>query len=229
MMKYARRAAALLVLGISIQAASAQDAALSYPSKPVQIIVPFAAGGGTDVVARLIGSELSGKWHQPVVVENRPGAGGNIGAAVVARSAPDGQTLLMATSGIMGANKALYKSLPFDPLRDFAPVALVSLVPNLIVVNPALPVADLPGLIAYAKARPGQVFYGSAGSGTSLHLSGALFCARAGIEMVHVPYKGGAQAATDPAPEPRPGPTGMCGGAAEFLIRLPGRMPRMSP
>ena len=167
------------------------------PEKPIRLVVPFAAGGSTDVTARMVAQTIGDRLGQPMIVENRPGAGGNIAAEAVARATPDGQTLLMATSGIMGANKALYKSLPFDPLRDFAPVALVSLVPNLIVVNPALPVADLPGLIAYAKARPGQVFYGSAGSGTSLHLSGALFCARAGIEMVHVPYKGGAPAATD--------------------------------
>ena len=167
------------------------------PDKPIRLIAPFVAGGSTDLAARMVAQGVGDRLGQPIVIENRPGAGGNIGAESVARAAPDGHTLLMATSGVIGANKALYKSLPFDPVRDFAPVALVAMVPNLIVVNPALPVQDLPGLIAYAKARPGQVFYGSAGSGTSLHLAGALFCVRAGIEMVHVPYRGGAPAATD--------------------------------
>jgi tripartite-type tricarboxylate transporter receptor subunit TctC len=167
------------------------------PDRPIRMIVPFAAGGSTDVTARMLAQALSGPLGQPVVIENRPGAGGNIGAEAAARSAPDGHTLFMATSGIIGANSALYRRLPFDPLRDFAPISLVSFVPNLIVVNPELPVRDLAELIAYAKARPGQVNYGSAGAGTSLHLSSALFAARAGLDMVHVPYRGGAPAATD--------------------------------
>ena len=167
------------------------------PERPIRLIIPFAAGGSTDVTARLVAQALGDRLGQPVVAENRPGAGGNIGAEAAARAAPDGHTLFMAVSGILAANKALYKTLPFDPLRDFAPISQVAVIPNLIVVNPELPVRDLPGLIAYARARPGQVNYGSAGSGTSLHLASALFAARAGIELVHIPYRGGAPAATD--------------------------------
>ena len=167
------------------------------PERPVRLIIPFAAGGSTDVTARLVAQALGDRLGQPVVAENRPGAGGNIGAEAAARATPDGHTLFMAVSGILAANKALYKTLPFDPLRDFAPISQVSVIPNLIVVNPELPVRDLPGLIAYAKARPGQVNYGSAGSGTSLHLASALFAAKAGIALVHIPYRGGAPAATD--------------------------------
>jgi tripartite-type tricarboxylate transporter receptor subunit TctC len=167
------------------------------PERPVRLIVPFAAGGSTDVTARLIAQALAERLGQPIVIENRPGAGGNIGAEAAARATPDGHTLFVATSGIMAANKALYRSLPFDPIRDFAPISLLAFVPNVIVVNPELPVHDIAGLIAYAKARPGQVNYGSAGAGTSLHLAGALFAARAGLDMVHIPYRGGAPAATD--------------------------------
>ena len=167
------------------------------PERPIRLIIPFAAGGSTDVTARLVAQALGDRLGQPVVAENRPGAGGNIGAEAAARATPDGHTLLMAVSGILAANKALYRTLPFDPLRDFAPISQVAVIPNLIVVNPEVPVRDLPGLIAYARARPGQVNYGSAGSGTSLHLAAALFAAKAGIELVHVPYRGGAPAATD--------------------------------
>jgi tripartite-type tricarboxylate transporter receptor subunit TctC len=131
------------------------------------------------------------------VVENKGGASGIIGTQQVARADPDGHTLLVTLSGFLVTSPALFNSLPWDPVKDFAPVAMVAMVPNLIVVNPDLPVQDIPGLIAHAKANPGRLFYGSAGSGTSLHLAGALFCARAGIEMVHVPYRGGAPAATD--------------------------------
>ena len=167
------------------------------PDRPLRLIIPFAAGGSTDVTARLVAQALGERLGQPVVAENRPGAGGNIGAEAAARAAPDGYTLLMAVSGILAANRALYRSLPYDSLRDFAPISQVAIIPNLIVVNPDLPVRDIAGLIAYAKARPGKLNYGSAGSGTSLHLAAALFAARAGIEMVHVPYRGGAPAATD--------------------------------
>ena len=140
---------------------------------------------------------LPERLGQPVVVENRPGAGGNIAAEAAARSAPDGHTLFMGVSGILAANPALYRSLPFDPLRDFAPISQIAFIPNLVVVHPDLPAHDLAGFIAHAKANPGRVHYGSAGNGTSLHLAGALLAARAGLEMVHVPYRGGAPATTD--------------------------------
>ncbi len=167
------------------------------PDRPIRLIVGFSAGGSTDTTARLVAQALSERLGQPVVVENRPGAGGNIAAEAAARSAPDGYTLFMATSGIMAANQALYRSLPFDSLRDFAPISLVAFVPNLIVIHPDVPARTLAEFIAHAKANPGKLNYGSAGAGTSLHLAGSLLAARAGIDMVHVPYRGGAPAATD--------------------------------
>ncbi|MCO6418677.1 tripartite tricarboxylate transporter substrate binding protein [Siccirubricoccus sp. KC 17139] len=183
-----------LALPAAQRAARAQGWA---PDKPLRLIVGFAAGGSTDLTARLVAQALGERLGQPVVVENRPGAGGNIAAEATARAAPDGYTIHLVTSGVMAANKALYRSLPFDPLKDFAPVGQVAFIPNLIVVNPELPVRNPAELIAYAKARPGQVNYGSAGAGTSLHMAAALFAARAGVEMVHIPYRGGAPAATD--------------------------------
>jgi tripartite-type tricarboxylate transporter receptor subunit TctC len=185
-----------LLMGLAALPAVAHAQSWS-PERPIRLIIPFAAGGSTDVTARLVAQALGHRLGQPVVAENRPGAGGNIGAEAAARAAPDGYTLFMAVSGILAANKALYRTLPFDPLKDFAPISQVAVIPNLIVVNPDLPVRDLPGLIAYAKANPGKVNYGSAGSGTSLHLAAALFAARAGLDMVHIPYRGGAPAATD--------------------------------
>jgi tripartite-type tricarboxylate transporter receptor subunit TctC len=134
---------------------------------------------------------------QPFVIENRPGAGGNVAAEHVARSAPDGHTLFMATSGIIAANQALYRTLPFDALRDFAPVTQVAFVPNILVVHPGVPANTLAELVALARSRPGQINYGSAGSGTSQHIAGALFAARAQLEIQHVPYRGGAPAVTD--------------------------------
>ncbi|WP_149540874.1 Bug family tripartite tricarboxylate transporter substrate binding protein [Siccirubricoccus phaeus] len=167
------------------------------PDKPIRLIVGFAAGGSTDLTARLVAQALGERLGQPVVVENRPGAAGNIAAEATARAAPDGLTIHLVTSGVMAANKALYRSLPFDPLKDFAPIGQVAFIPNLIVVNPEVPVRSTAELIAYARARPGQVNFGSAGAGTSLHMAASLFAARAGVEMVHIPYRGGAPAATD--------------------------------
>ncbi len=167
------------------------------PEKPVRVVVPFAAGGSTDVTARLVATALADRLGQPFVIDNRPGAGGNVAAEHVARSAPDGYTLFMATSGIVAANQALYRSLPFDALRDFAPITQVAFVPNLLVVNPGVPANTLAELVALARARPGQINYGSAGSGTSQHIAGALFAARANLELQHVPYRGGAPAVTD--------------------------------
>lgn len=189
------RRRALLLAGLAAPAVARAQGWV--PDRPLRLIIPFAAGGSTDVTARLVAQALGERLGQPVVAENRPGAGGNIGAEAAARATPDGYTLLMAVSGILAANRALYRNLPYDSLRDFAPVSQVAILPNLIVVNPDLPVRDIAGLIAHAKQNPGKLFYGSAGSGTSLHLAAALFAARAGIEMVHVPYRGGAPAATD--------------------------------
>lgn len=167
------------------------------PTKPIKMVVPFAAGGSTDVAARLMGQALSERVGQPVVIENRTGAGGNIAAEAVARSEPDGYTLMMVTSTTHATNPALYKNVRFDPVRDFTPISLTSFVPNLLVVNPELPVRDVGQLIAYGKANPGKLNYGSGGSGTSLHLAAALFAHLAKIDMIHVPYRGGAPVAVD--------------------------------
>ncbi|MDO9709224.1 Bug family tripartite tricarboxylate transporter substrate binding protein [Paracraurococcus lichenis] len=180
------------------RAARAQGTSGAWaPERPVRLLVGFAAGGSSDVTARLVAQAMGERLGQPVVVENRPGAAGNIAAEAVARAAPDGHTLLFGVSSALAANRALYKSLAFDTLRDFAPLSQVAVIPNLIVVNPALPVRSIPELIAYARANPGKLNYGSAGAGTSLHLASASFAARAGLDMVHVPYRGGAPAATD--------------------------------
>ena len=175
--------------------------AQTWPAKPVRIIVPFPPGGTTDIVARAIGVELQRMWQQPVVIENRPGAGGNIGADQVAKAAPDGYTLLMGTVGTHAINQALFtqsgSKMPFDPAKDFVPITLVAGVPNVMVVNARLPVNSVEEFIAYAKARPGQLNMASSGNGTSIHLSGELFKTVTGVYMVHFPYRGSAPAITD--------------------------------
>ena len=175
--------------------------AQTWPSKPVRIVVPFPPGGTTDIVARSIGVELQRMWQHAVVIENRPGAGGNIGADVVAKAAPDGYTLLMGTVGTHAINKALFDQsgakMPFDPVKDFVPITLAAGVPNVMVINPKLPVNTVAEFIAYAKARPGQLNMASSGNGTSIHLSGELFKTVTGVYMVHFPYRGSAPAMTD--------------------------------
>ncbi|MBI3374862.1 MAG: tripartite tricarboxylate transporter substrate binding protein [Betaproteobacteria bacterium] len=172
-------------------------AAQSYPSKPIRLVVPFAAGGPTDVYARSVGQELSKLLGQPVIVDNRPGAGGNVGADIVAKSAPDGYNIVLGAVGAFAVNMTLYPKMPYDVLRDFAPVSLITVVPMMLVVNPALPVKSPKDLVERAKAKPGQLTYGSAGNGTSVHMSTEMFKAMTGIDMVHVPYKGVAPAMTD--------------------------------
>ena len=189
--------AALPLVLTAADGRSAQAQARWAPDKPIRIVVPFAAGGSTDVTARLVGSALAERLGQTVVVDNRGGAAGNIGAEAVARAEPDGATLLLATSSTNATNAALYKRLAFNPVRDFTPISQIAFVPNLLVVNPELPVNSLFELVAYAKARPGQLNYGSGGSGSSLHLAAAVFAFRAGVDMVHVPYRGGAPVAAD--------------------------------
>ncbi|HEX4894966.1 MAG TPA: tripartite tricarboxylate transporter substrate binding protein [Solimonas sp.] len=171
--------------------------AQAYPTKPVTIVVPFAAGGTTDILARVIGQALNKELGQSVVVDNRAGAGGNIGAQLAAKAVPDGHTLFMGTVGTHAINQSLYKKLPFDPVKDFAPLTRVAMVPNLLVAHPGKPYKNVKELIAYAKANPGKVNFGSSGSGSSIHLSGELFNALAKVDMVHVPYKGSAPAVTD--------------------------------
>jgi len=168
----------------------------AYPSRPVRIVVGFAAGGGQDVLARLLAQSLSERLGQSFVVENRPGAGGNIGAEAVVRAAPDGYTLLVV--GPPNAiNATLYDSLNFDFIRDIAPVAGVSRMPNVMEVNPSFPAKTVPEFIAYAKANPGKINMASGGNGTSIHLSGELFKMMTGVNMVHVPYRGGGPALAD--------------------------------
>ena len=183
-------ALALLLLG----QAHAQTA---WPAKPIRLIVGFAAGGSTDVTARIIAQALSERLGQPVVVENRGGAGGNIGADAVAKADPDGYTLLMATSSTFAANPNLYKSLPFDVQKDFAPITVTAFIPNLLVVNPSVPANNVADFIAYLKANPDKLNFASAGNGTSQHLSGELFNSLAGVRMTHVAYRGGAPAVSD--------------------------------
>ena len=186
--------AAAGVLALAPLAAQAQAA---YPTKPITIIVPFSAGGTTDILARILGQFMSKDLGQPVVVDNRAGAGGNIGAQAVARAAPDGYTLLMGTVGTHAINQSLYKKLAFDPIKDFAPLSRVALVPNLLVANPSQPFKTVKEMIDYAKANPGKITFGSSGNGSSIHLSGELFKHMAGVEMQHVPYRGSAPAVTD--------------------------------
>ncbi len=167
-----------------------------YPSKPVKLIVPLAAGGPTDILARIIAQPLAERLGQPVVIDNRPGAGGNIGAELVAKSPPDGYTLFMGTSGPLSINATLYEKLAFDPSRDFAPIILVASAPFVVAVNPSVPARSLQELIALAKRKPGKLNYGSV-TGSASHLATELFKSTAGIDMQHVPYKGAAPATND--------------------------------
>ena len=175
--------------------------AQAWPSKPVRIVVPFAAGGTTDILARALAPELQRVFGQPFIVDNKPGAGGNIGAADVAKSAPDGHTLLMGTVGTHGINAALYPKLPYDPIKDFVPITLVAGVPNVLVFNPAKAQAynvnSVQDLIKYAKANPGKLNMASSGNGTSIHLSGELFKSMTGTYMLHFPYRGSGPALLD--------------------------------
>ena len=188
--------ASAVVLGASLLGGTSA-LAQAYPTKPVTIIVPFAAGGTTDILARIIGQALTAELGQSVVVDNRAGAGGNIGGQAAAKAAPDGHTLFMGTVGTHAINASLYKKMPFDPVKDFAPLTRVANVPNLLVANPAQPYKSVKDLIAYAKANPGKVNFGSSGNGSSIHLSGELFKSLAKVDMQHVPYKGSAPAVTD--------------------------------
>ncbi len=192
-----RRAALSLAATLAILAPHAARAADAYPAKPVRFVVAFPPGGGTDIIARAIAQKLAERIAQQVVVDNRPGAGGNIGTDIVAKSAPDGYTMLMGSAGPLAINASLFGKMPFDPIKDLAPVTLAASTPNVLVVHPSLRAATVKELIALAKARPGEINFASSGHGTPAHLAGELFNSMVGVKMVHVPYKGAAPALAD--------------------------------
>ena len=171
--------------------------AQSYPSKSIRYVVPYAPGGSTDIVARVLALKLSEAMGQQVVVDNRPGAGGAIGADIVAKSPPDGYTMVTAVTSIMAINQFLYRKLPYDPEKDFAPVTQVGSLPLILVIHPSLPAKNVREFIAIAKAKPGQLNYGSSGVGTATHMTTELFKAMAGVDLVHIPYKGSGQVMGD--------------------------------
>src|SRR5689334_10657622 len=187
------RAAAALAASLAATAVLAQV----YPGKPIRLIVPFAAGGGNDNVARLVGKRLADSLGQPAVIDNRPGAGGVVGAELAAKSAPDGYTLFLGGVGSHAINPNLHAKLPYDPIKDFAPVSLLAQAPLVLVVHPSVPVHDVAEFIAYARAHPGRLNFASNGNGSSSQLAAVMFGSMAGVDMVHVPYKGLAPALTD--------------------------------
>ncbi len=186
----ARGIRAVAAVAVALGAAAVQGQLAPYPAKPVKIVVAFTAGGTTDIMARTIGQRLSEKLKQPFVVENKPGAGGNIGTEFVARAPADGYTLIVNSVGPMAVNPTLYKNLPHNPLTDLVPIAQIADVPNVLVVHPSLNVKTMEDFLKYAKANPGKLNYASTGIGTSSHLSGYMLASRAGFDAVHIPYKG---------------------------------------
>ena len=188
--------AAFVAAFAAAPAVTAQTGAAAFPNKPLRIVVTFTGGGAPDILARLIGERLTADWGQPVVVDNKPGAGGNTGADFVARSANDGYTLVLGTVGTHAINGALYAKMPYDMVRDFAPVTLLATTPNLLVINNEVPARDLKEFIALGK-KEGKMTFASSGSGTSIHVSGELFKTMTGIDMTHIPYKGRATAIPD--------------------------------
>ena len=217
-MRIRLRAAALaLCLGAFAAPAFAQ----AWPSKPVRIVVPFAPGGTTDILARALAPELGKAFGQTFIIENKPGAGGNTGADLVAKSPPDGYTLLMGTVGTQAINPALYPKMPYDAVKDFMPISLFAGVPNVLVINPAKATAykitDVKSLIAYAKANPGKLNMASSGNGTSIHLSGELFKSMTGTYMLHFPYRGSGPALLD-----------LIGGTMDVMFdNLPSALPQI--
>ena len=169
----------------------------AFPDRPITLVIPFPPGGPTDAMARTLAAEMKDRLGQPMVVENRAGAGGNIGAEYVARAAPDGQILLFGTSGPLAINASLYRKINYDPSKSFAPVIQVGHLPNILVINPSVPANNVKELIAYAKANPGKLSYASSGNGASSHLAGVLFNASAGVDLQHIPYKGTGPALND--------------------------------
>lgn len=196
-----RQTASLLLLAACSATALAQTPSTgsgqAYPGRPVRILVAYPPAGTTDILARTVGQKMTESWGQPVIVDNRPGANGNIGTELAARATPDGYTILMAAAATHSINNTLYPKLTWDAVRDFAPIGLVAMVPNILVVNNALPVKSVKELIAYARANPGKLTHGSPGSGSTSHLSMELFKSLTGTRMIHVPYKGSAPVLAD--------------------------------
>src|SRR5690242_2842069 len=186
-------AAAILALSAGINAASAQD----YPNRPITLVIPFAPGGSTSIVGRGIADKMSELLGEKIVIDNRPGAGGTVGTRAVAKSDPDGYTLVLGYTGTLAIGPSLYKNVGYDPRKDFAPIGLIGNAPNSLVVHPSFPAKTVAELVAYAKANPGKVNFGSAGAGTASHITGEYFARSAGITLVHIPYKGTGPALTD--------------------------------
>jgi len=189
----------LALLCAAIAAVPLASQAQSYPTKPIRVIVPYPPGGTSDILARSIGQKLSETLGQPVVVENKPGANGNVGADLVAKAAPDGYTLLLADIGALAISPSVYPTLPFDPAKDFAPVTMVAYSPHILVVHPAVPAATVQELVALAKSKPGKLNFAISGVGGAPHLAGVEFALRTGIDWAYIPYKGGSQAIADVA------------------------------
>jgi tripartite-type tricarboxylate transporter receptor subunit TctC len=189
--------ATAILLGLTVCASALAQTADNYPNRSITMVVAFPAAGTTDILARLIGQKLSEKFKQTVIVENRPGAAGNIGTAYVAKAPPDGYTIMMGTIGTQSINPSLYKKMPYDAAKDFVPITRAAMVPNLLVVNKDAPFNTFPEMMAYEKANPGKLTYGSSGNGTTLHLSGELFNLMAGTKITHIPYKGSTPAVAD--------------------------------
>jgi tripartite-type tricarboxylate transporter receptor subunit TctC len=185
------------LIAAAIACAATTSSAQGFPEKPIRFVVGFTPGGPSDILARALGQKLAERWNQQVVIENRPGAGGNVAAEAVARSAADGYTWLLGNNSILATNHSLYRSLPYDPVKDFAPVSLVAVQPNILVVHPQVPANSVAELIALAKKNPGKLNYASSGAGAAAHLAGELFKTMAGVDLVHVPYKGAQPALTD--------------------------------
>jgi tripartite-type tricarboxylate transporter receptor subunit TctC len=186
-----------LAVAFTLTLAAGTAFAQAYPGKPIRIVVPFAPGGTSDILARAIGPKMTESWGQPVVVENRAGANGNVGADFVAKSAPDGYTMLLSDVGALAINPSVYLNMPYDPVRDFSPVIMVSYSPHVLAVHPSVPATNIKELVAYAKANPGKLNFANSGTGGAPHLAGVEFAQRTGIQWAYIPYKGGSQAVTD--------------------------------
>lgn len=198
MSQWFRRAAAAALIAVATPAVLAGSAAAqSYPTQPVRLVVPYPAGGPTDVLGRVIAQKLTESLGQPVVVDNKPGASGNIGSDLVAKAAPDGYTLVLGNNATHATNESLFPNMPYRTLRDFTPVILVATVTNMVTVHPGVAAKSVAELVALAKQQPGKLNYGSTGNGSAAHLIGELFKSTAGVDLVHVPYRGSAPAVTD--------------------------------